>query len=95
MSAETYQKILDEVNEIHYLMILGDSKSSVVKLSIERILMTRHNLNRNDACSFTNLVETYRNHVFCSGENGLEWIADRSEPNIENYPEVLEFLREK
>ncbi len=99
MSAETWQKILDETNDIYYLVALhGDISKSIFadRSIVKSVLATRHNLDYNDTQAF--MVWSGRSeNVFHFPESNHSpvWIADRSEPKLENYPEVSEFLKEK
>ncbi len=100
MSAETWQKILDETNDIYYLIALHKkhvSKSvSADRPVIKNILVNRHNLDFNDTQTF--IIWSGRSKDvfhFPESNDSPVWIASRSEPKIENYPEVAEFLKEK
>ena len=91
MSKETYLKILDEVDEIYYLINLDGRFTNT--LEVENVLMKRHGIDIDDARSFIHLV--YRNDVaYKLIKTGPVWTADRPEPKLENYPEVAEFLKE-
>ena len=100
VSAETYQKILDETNDIYYLIALhkrhANKSVSADRPVIKNILVTRHNLDFNDTQTF--IIWSGRSKdVFHFPENNHSpvWVADRSEPKLENYPEVSEFLGDK
>ncbi len=92
MSAETHRKILDEVDEIYYLINSGGRFTNT--LEVENVLMKRHGLTIDDARSFIHL--SYKHDVaYKLVETGPVWVADRPEPKLENYPEVSEFLGDK
>ncbi len=89
MSKETYLKILDEVDEIHYLII---QNYLTYYPTVEEILMKRHNLNSDDVRSFLQLSRQISDFPFRYSSPKSKWIADRPAPKLEDYPEVAELL---
>jgi hypothetical protein len=85
MSDEQYKIILTEVPEIQFLIIqAGDMATKTV---VEDILMTRYDLSRGDAHTFTNLAESLSD--FRVGQRlGVRWTAKRPEPTTDKFPEL-------
>ncbi len=88
MSKETYQKILDEVDDIYYLIASQDKLAN--RPMVEKILAERHNLNSYDILTFTELNVKEIAFHFPESNHSPVWIADRPEPKIEDYPEIEE-----
>ncbi len=93
MSKETYIEILDEVDDIYYLIALGGKLAH--KPVVEKILAERHNLTGFEVKTFTELNVREIGFHFPESNHSPVWIADRPEPKLEDYPEVVELLKEK
>ena len=93
MSKETYLKILNEVDEIYYLIALNGRLAS--RQRVENILRGRHNLDFDDAQTFVEVSVKEVAFHFPENNHNPVWTADRPEPKLENYPEIAGFLKEE
>lgn len=74
MTDEQFNLILSEVPEIQHLIV--KSGRMATKTIVENILMTRHNIDRNQAHGITNTAEC----------RNLNWRRANPDPN--KYPEI-------
>ena len=93
MSDRTYFRLLDEVTDIRYLIVTKGGMAT--KSLVEDVLMARHGLDRGDAHSLLNANESANTIDFMIDRRGVHWQAKRKEPDIDDWPEIIELIKEK
>lgn len=86
MDDQTYYRLLDEVNDIRYLIV--KSGKMATKTKVENVLMARYDFNRSDAHSLVNSTEAANVRDFMVSRHGVRWQAKRPEPRAEDWPEL-------
>ena len=84
MSDEQFAAITDAAVDIQYLII--KSGAMATKTAVENVLIDRFNLDRSDAHTVVNFVESRRD--FSVGGGRVTWQAQRPEPKSWDYPEL-------
>jgi len=85
MSDQQFAAITNAAVDIQYLIVTGGGMAT--KTAVEDALMARFGLDRADAHTVTNFVESRRD--FTVGSSGVLWQAQRPEPQRADYPELL------
>lgn len=86
MDDQTYFRLLDEINDIRYLIVKAGGMAT--KSRVEEVLMARYKFDRSDAHSLVNCAEAANARDFMIGRNGATWQAKRPEPKLENWKEL-------
>lgn len=83
MSDQQFEQITNATVDIQYLIV----KAGGMATKSEDVLMARYGLDRGDAHTFTNFVES-KNQGFRLSAQGVIWIAKRPQSKPEDYLEV-------
>lgn len=86
ISDETYSRLMDEVNDIRYLLV--KSGKMATKTGVEDVLITRYLCTRDSAHELLNLNESANIRGFMIDSKGVHWRANRPEPKAEDWPEL-------
>lgn len=86
MGDQMYFRLLDEVNDIRYLIIKAGGMAT--KTRVEGVLMVRYRCDRSDAHSLVNYAESANKRDFMVSSKGATWQAKRPEPRAEDWPEL-------
>ena len=87
MSAQVYNRLMDEIDDIRYLLVIDGQMAT--KTKVEDVLMARYGFERGDAHTMMNYCEQENRRAFMIGGNsGTLWRAKRAEPIFADWPEI-------